>query len=506
MIEIIDNLLNKITMYRLVLYYLIGLVTVSVIFGALNIISFTPFSIVLSVLFILIISLVTNIVFARVFGAQTNIESVYISALILALIINPPQNLHDLVFLAWVGILSMASKYILAIKNKHIFNPVAIAVALTSFATNQSANWWIGSSTLMPFVFFGGLLIVRKIRREDLVFSFFLSAIASVIFLSILKGANIYNTLDKVIFHSSLFFLAFAMLTEPLTTPPTKNLQTVYGILVGILFAPQIHLGNIFSTPELALSVGNVFAYFASPKEKLVLRLKEKIRIASDAFDFIFPLPKRLSFMPGQYMEWTVSPKNSDHRGNRRYFTLSSSPTEDNLRIGVKFYTDGSSFKKNLLSLDINKLVVASQLAGDFVLPKDRNKKCVFVAGGIGITPFRSMLKFLLDTKQQRDIILMYSNRYFSEIVYQDILELAQKELNIKVIHTLTDLNNIPENWNGLRGRIDDKMIKSQIPDFNNRLFYLSGPHTMVSGFEKILKNIGVTNKNIKTDFFPGLS
>lgn len=491
-------------MYRLVLYFLIGLNVTAVIIAYFQILPFSPLQLAVSILFLIGVSWITNRIFAAVFQVQANVESVYITALILSLIITPALTIHDFIFLAWAGILAMASKYILAKDKKHIFNPAAVAVAITAFAVNQSASWWIGNLSMMPFVVFGGLAVVRKIRREDMVFAFMFTAILVVGMTGIIRGNNLIPTVNAILLHSSLFFFAFVMLTEPLTTPPTKILQMVYGALVGFLFVPQMHLGNIYSTPELALLMGNVFFYLVSPKEKMVLKLKEKLQTGSDSADFIFPLSKKIFYIPGQYMEWTLSHKGTDDRGNRRYFTLASSPTEDNIRIGVKFYENGSSYKKALLSMERTKSIVASQRAGDFVLPRSGDEKLVFIAGGIGITPFRSILKYLIDKGEKRDIILFYSNSKASEIVYKDIFGVAEKELNLKVVYTLTDLDQIPKGWNGRTGRINEEMIKEEVPDFPNRKFYLSGPYTMVTGFEEVLKKIGVKKEMMKTDFFPG--
>jgi Na+-transporting NADH:ubiquinone oxidoreductase subunit NqrB len=175
MISIIDNFLNKITMYRLVLYYLVALVVVAGIFGALGILPYSPIALTFSVAVLIAVAFVTNELFAKVFKAQPNTESIYITALILALIISPvaPTNLVGVSFLIWVAVLAMASKYILALNKKHIFNPAAFAVALTAFAIGQSATWWVGGNLpMMAFVVVGGLLITRKIRRFDLVLSF----------------------------------------------------------------------------------------------------------------------------------------------------------------------------------------------------------------------------------------------------------------------------------------------------------------------------------------------
>lgn len=489
----IDNFLNKITMYRLMLYYLILLLITALILSFFNFLPFSSVSLLFSSLFIVGICWVTNKVFALTFKAATNVESVYISALILSLIITPMRYLQDLPFLLWASVLAMASKYILALNKKHIFNPAAFALVLTYFTINGSASWWVGTLNMFPFILLG-LLIVRKIRRWDLIFYFLLTALLTILGKSILNSNNIFVTLNALFFNSPILFFAFIMLTEPLTTPPTKSLQSLYGALIG--------LGLFYTTPEIALTLGNIFSYLVSSKEKLTLLLKNRTQVGADIVDFTFNLKQKINFAPGQYMEWTLPHKEVDSRGNRRYFTIASSPTENNLKLGIKFYPQGSSFKRAMALMNNQTPIAASQLAGDFVLPKNINKKLVFIAGGIGITPFRSMLKYLLDINQKRSIILFYSNKTASEIMYTDVLNLAFSNLGIPTIYTLTEKQ--PADWKGRSGRIDAKMIAEEVPDWQNRIFYLSGPYTMVSAFEQVLKNMGVNSKQIKVDFFPG--
>lgn len=504
MIKLIDNFLNKITMYRLVLYFLISLLLFSVGFSFFHLLPYDPIFIILGSLFLFFFSGFINDLFSKIFEAPANAESAYITALILALIITPAKSFNDYVFLSLAATLTMASKYILAINKKHIFNPVAVAVVLTSFGFNHSASWWVGNLYLLPFVVIGGYLIVRKTQREDLVLTFLMTTISTIIVFSLLKGSNIITVLDKVVLHTALFFFASVMITEPLTMPPTSSLQIFYGIILGIIYVPDIHILSIYSTPELTLLVGNLYSYLVSPKEKLFLKIKEKIKLSADTFDFIFPLKKRLSFIPGQYMEWTLVHPKPDSRGNRRYFTLASSPTEDNIRLGVKFYDFSSSYKKALLNISQDEMIVAAQIAGNFTLPQDKQKKIVFMAGGIGITPFRSMIKYLIDQNERRDIINVYSNKYQSEIVYKDVFDEAQIKLNIRTVYTLTDTARLPMGWTGEIGRVNPLMIQKEIPDFMERTFYLSGPHSMVKGFEDVLQQMGVKNNQIKIDFFPG--
>ena len=500
--KLIDNFLDKITMYRLLVYYLLLLLIVAFIYCIFGILRFNPFLLMFSTVFLTSVCWLTNKLFGKVFSAPTNVESVYITALILALILTPADSLTSTLFLFWAGVLAIASKYILAIGKKHIFNPAAVAVTITALVGVGSASWWVGTLPMLPFVLLG-LVIIRKIRKFDLIFYFLISAFLTIGLLTILNGSDLFTSMKETIVDSSLFFLAFVMLTEPLTTPPTKNLQIIYGCLVGILFCPQLHLRSFYTTPEQALVIGNVFSYLVSPKTKIIAPLIEKKQISSDIFDFVFNRGKKFAFAPGQYMEWTLQHPKTDSRGNRRYFTIASSPTENNLLLGVRFYQNGSSFKKALLALNLNEQIVGGQIVGDFTLPKDKKKKLVFIAGGIGITPFRSMIKYLVDKNEQRPIVMFYANKHADEIAYADVFNQAQRQIGIKTVYTLT--GQTPANWRGKVGRIDTEMIRQEVPDFRERTYYLSGPHAMVVSYEAVLRSMGVPQKQIKKDFFPGL-
>lgn len=276
--------------------------------------------------------------------------------------------------------------------------------------------------------------------------------------MTVVQAGNVFTELKQLLVQSPLFFFAGIMLTEPLTAPPTKKWRQLYAILTGILFIPQVHFGPIYATPELALVVGNVFSYLVSSKQKVVLQLRRKNKLAPGIIDFVFKSSQKLAFQPGQYMEFTLAHPRPDSRGNRRYFTLASSPTEEGVRLGVRFYQQGSSFKQALYRIDNRKKIITAQIAGDFTLPSDPAQKLVFIAGGIGITPFRSMLKYLLDTKQRRDIVLF-----------------------------------------------NEQVILQAVPDYQERTYYLSGPPDMVKAYEHVLKNLHIKSDQIIKDYFPGL-
>lgn len=483
--KFIDDFLNSITMYRLVLYYLLVLVVSAVFLSFFKLLPFDPLTFVFSTLFLMAVAWITNTVFAFVFKVPTNTESIYISALILTLIITPPVSIKGLPLLFWCAVWIAASKFIFSIKKKHIFNPAALAVVIVSLAGLGSASWWVGTLVMMPQVFLGGLLIVKKIRRWDLFFSFFAVSLSTIFIFSFLKGNDLLVLARQIFLDSPILFFAFVMLTEPQTTPPNKWLQIYFGGLVGFLF--------FHTTPETALILGNIFSYLVSPKEKLILILSKKTQLASNIYDFVFSLDQKFIFLPGQYMEWTLGQKKVDDRGNRRYFTLASAPTEGNLRIGVRVSDPSSSFKQELVNMKNGDKIVAGSLSGDFVLPKDPGRKFVFIAGGIGITPFRSIIKNMVDNQEKRNIVLFYSVKNTQDAVYMDVFMQAQS-LGLRTLVNVSTQS----------GPITKEIITSKVADFKQRLFYLSGPPGMVDAFEKTLSEMGLEKSRIKTDFFPG--
>jgi len=501
----IDNFLNKITMYRLVLYYLTALLGVTALFGLFGIIAYNPANLAFSTLVILAAGWLAQTVFVRVFGALPNVESVYITSLLLALLITPvePTNYAGIGFLIFASVWAMASKFIFAIGKKHIFNPAAFGIALSGLMIGHAASWWVGGTLpLLPFVVIGGLLIVRKIHRFDLVIAFLITAAIAVTLTT--PSVDLVSPIMKTVLHSAIFFLGFVMLTEPLTMPPSRWLRVAYGALVGLLFAPNVHLGSLYFTPELGLLVGNIFVYLVSPKGRFTLSLLEKRELAEGTFEFVFKSDRPLTFKAGQYLEWTVPNRFADDRGNRRFFTIASSPTEDVVRLGVKFYKPASTFKRALWALQEHDTISASHVAGDFTLPRDKNAKLAFIAGGIGVTPFRSMAQYLVDTKDARAVTLLYSNKTAAEIAYKEVFDTAATAIGMKIVYALTDEPApIPGTVSGF---IDAALIAREIPDYKERVFYISGPHGMVEAFKGILQGMGVSRWNIKTDYFPGFA
>ncbi len=504
LIEPVDRLVDGISMYRLLLYYLLALLAAAIGLSAAGDMHYSAIQIAASAGILVASSWGANKAFAYVFNAPVNPESSILTGLILALIIPPTLPQYGILFMLAAAGLAIASKYIFTIRRKHIFNPAAIAVVLTALGSRQSASWWVSTAAMFPFVLIGGLLIMRKTRREYMVGTFLAVTTVTTAVMAVMTGGHLGSSMHNMLFTSAVFFLAVVMLTEPYTSPTVKKPQMWYAALVGFLLAPQVHIGGIYTSPEIALVVGNVFAYIVGSKTKLFPMLRERVQLTRDTLEFVFAPERKLAYQPGQYMEWTLPHDGADARGSRRWFTLASSPTEDHLKLGVKFYDDGSTFKKAMLKMDHNTPIVAAQVAGDFVMPKDTSKKLVLIAGGIGVTPFRSMLKYMIDTDEKRPVRVLYGARTEADFAYREIFEEARQHLDVQSYYFVSDKGSKVTKKNTFHGFVDNRAITQLVPDYAECMFYISGTHPMVETLQEILSELGVYASHISVDFFPG--
>lgn len=205
-------------------------------------------------------------------------------------------------------------------------------------------------------------------------------------------------------------------------------------------------------------------------------------------------------FKAGQYL--FVSFKNNVNEISK-VLSISNSPTEKGYFEFTKKLSD-SEFSQVLSGLKIGDWARLKLPFGKFTF-EGEYKKIAFLSGGIGITPIRSICKFATDAKINSSIVLLYSNHRPEDIVFKDDFEKMQIENeNLKVIHTLTCPDPIPE-WQGLTGYINEDMIKSQIPDFKERAFYMCGPPKMVELMQRILKEkMCLVPERIITENFTG--
>jgi ferredoxin-NADP reductase/Na+-translocating ferredoxin:NAD+ oxidoreductase RnfD subunit len=497
----IDSLLNKITMYRFVVYSLAIMVGVGILFAFQHRLPFTPTALVISFALILGSAYVTDRGFSRLFRSPSNMESALITSLILLLIVQPAHSIETGLVLILGGAVSSASKYLIAVNGKHIFNPAAFAAATLSLTGLQAATWWIGSAIFWPYTAVLGLLIMRKIKRTPMVLAFGIVACALQCFIFLFHHELDGSLLRHMLFASPLIFLASVMLTEPATMPPRRSLRLVFAVLVAVLYVEAWKIGPFIIYPEVALLLGNIFAWLVSPKFRVRLELKEIHRVSDRVYDYVFKPDHRFSFLPGQYMEWTLAEVPYDSRGNRRTFTIASSPTEEEVHLGIKYYEPASMYKATLDKLEPGDVVYASQLAGNFTLKGNEKKKLVFIAGGIGITPFRSMIKYVTDMETPVDVTLIYAVNDPKEFAYVREIQ-AAAAVGVRVVPVVTDLNY--QRSGVITSKVTAELVKQEVPDYPERTFYVSGPNAMVDATTAHLHALGVFGTRIITDHFSG--
>lgn len=384
---------------------------------------------------------------------------------------------------------------------RHLFNPAALALFAGGFFGYYGAEWWVGSRYLLPVVLVAGLLVVMKTRRWPLfLFYIVVSAVAAV--LSFAGTTPVMETLVRhFISWPTVFFAAF-MLTEPLGLPSTKRLQYVYAGIAAVLSAIPFSFGSVHGTPELALLVANLFTFVVERPVRLRLTLANKKEVGKQTVEYSFAGSVPLHFTPGQYLEWTLPHRHPDLRGIRRYFTISSAPNSENVSFAVRHVEKQSTWKAALSNLVAGNVLYATQRSGDFTL-HPHVSKYVLIAGGIGITPFMSMMRDARIQGEKIPATLFYCNKTREDVAFLDEITEASVQ-GIETVHVFeTPSDDVLPHETGF---ITEEMLKRYVSEWNTATYYISGPPPLVNAYKKLLRNIGVSRSRIVTDYFPGLA
>ena len=502
MLKEIDSFLHGISMYILLICGLSVLAAVSIILSLSGTLDFEAIDMLISLASVISAAMLLGPLLKWAFGGPITQGSTLITALITFFLFTPTSEIEQLSAIVLAVSLGLAGKYILAIRKRHLFNPAALGAAVVGWIGILQPTWWVASRPLLVFTLMLGFLILRKLHRFLLFFSFLAASVLTIQVVAIGDGREVIEILRTSIVSFPLIFLGTVMLTEPMTTPSKKIQQISYGALVGLLFGSGWHVGSIFMTPELALLLGNLFAYSFMIKQRTELTLIKSKEIGPNIYSYLFRPNRAFSFQPGQYLEVTLDNVKRDSRVNRRSFSIASSPSDENVLLGIKHYDPSSEFKKTLSKLSPGDKMYAHQLQGVFTLPSNPDQPVVMIAGGIGITPFRSMLSSLESNQNNRQMVLFYQVSHPDEIVFKDVLKTA-KQQGVKIVPVLST-KEIPKNWKFETGFIDSEMLNRHLPSITGRTYYISGPPGMVAAYKNMLTKSGVSKRHIVTDYFSG--
>lgn len=495
----LDQILNAVSMYRLVSIALVTLLVFSAGLATIKLLPYSPIEIIASALVLTVSAYGFNVLFAWLFRVKPHNESTFITALILSFMFSPSINPIDLAALALVAMIAMGSKYVLAVRGRHIFNPAAVSAVIIGMMGIAYATWWVATPVLFPVTLLLAFVILYKTRRVQLGLLFLLIASVLIVATSVIGGQTLLSAIVFLASWPLLFFAGF-MLSEPLTLPPRKWQRYLVGSVVAILFAMPIDIGPLSATPALALVIGNAIGYLFTQRRRIELVFRERKQLTKTSSEYVFEPKYPINYTAGQYMEITVPHTNKDSRGIRRIFSIVSAPGDPTVRFGIKMYDKPSSFKKTLIALKPGDIVNGTSVGGDFTLPDRENLPLLLIAGGIGITPFISHLSQLQTQKERRDIVLIYFVSTIDDVAYVRVLEAS----GIKVIIvTKSDERRSQSSWvyhNAQRLSAND--ITKYIPDVSARRAYVSGPPQMVDAMRSTLKEVAV--KRISCDYFTG--
>lgn len=482
--QLIEKCLTRIPMYifvigALTLVYITAVV--QILIGSLEL---TLIELLASTGVLLTSGLVVSYVPGWLYRAPSHLPSATITSLILGLLLLPTTDIVTLSQYGLISVIAMASKYVVAYRSRHIFNPAAFGVFVSGILDLQYASWWVGSPVLFAVVLVTSLSVLYKTRQLVMGSLFVVLGVTLVTLNMLALGDAPEGVLGTVLTSWPFIFMAGFMLSEPLTLPPRQWQRNTIAIMAAVIIATPISVGIVDFTPEFALLIANLAAFMMAFRQRrgLSLTLQKRHELTSTADEFVFEPSAKLDFEAGQYVELNIPHSGVDMRGTRRFFSITSAPGEPDLRLGVKFFDGGSTFKKALLSLPEKATIRATGIYGDFILPRDTDQKLLFIAGGIGVTPFISHV--LTSRGEGRDITLLYFVSSRDEIAYKNLLK--KSKVRVKFL---------------VDSRLTPDLLYQHVPDSYGRRAYVSGPPAMVAATKKVLRG---RTKSIKTDYFSG--
>jgi ferredoxin-NADP reductase len=241
-----------------------------------------------------------------------------------------------------------------------------------------------------------------------------------------------------------------------------------------------------------------------APSSGSELRLRSRHPVAERTFAFHFDKPAGWTFKPGQSVDLTLlNPPESDAEGNTRAFSIASDPHEDTLMIATRMRD--AAFKRVLASMPLGTAVKMEGPFGNMTLHNNSAKPAVILTGGIGITPFRSMVCHAAKEKLPHKIFVFYSNRRPEDAAFLEELQNLQNEnSNYKFIPTMTQMDKSHRGWDGETGYINREMLARHIAGINAPVYYIAGPPGMVSGLRAMLNQMDVDDDDIRSEDFAG--
>jgi glycine betaine catabolism B len=498
--RLLDRATGAIPMYKLVVICLAAITALALVLSLAGQLSPAPLELLASLVVAIAATTATGWIAARLAGRQLHPESSIITGLLIFMIMEPTTEPLVLGGIALAGVTASASKYLIAVRGRHILNPAAVGTFVIGIVGVAYPVWWIGTPYLQPVIVIGALLVLYRTQRLAMGATFAVLAGAISVAASLAGGSTLETALGFAFLSSALFFFAGFMLSEPLTLPPRLWQQLVVAAIAALVFAVPFNSGYT-NKYLLALLVANLVAFAFGQRRGIRLTFISKKQVGPATFELAFQPARPVRFTPGQYMELTIPHRRADFRGTRRYFSISSAPSDDGpITFAITVPAKSSSFKQALLELEPGAVVHGTGVGGDFALPRDVTQPLLLVAGGIGITPFASQLAHATARGEKRDVVVAYTTSSTGELPYRAMLEKSGVKV---VLYSPEAPAALAEGWQyGGSGRVTGERLADAIPDLSRRRAYVSGPPALVTDLMKALRSQGA--RRVHSDYFSG--
>jgi ferredoxin-NADP reductase len=236
----------------------------------------------------------------------------------------------------------------------------------------------------------------------------------------------------------------------------------------------------------------------------ILCKLKDRTEVAEGTMAFQFEKPPGWTFKPGQYLDMTLlDPPETDSEGNVRSFSIASAPHEETLMVATRMRD--TAFKRVLKTMPFGTAVKIEGPSGDLVLQNDVTRTAVFLAGGIGITPFRSIVHWAAKEKLPNRIVLFYSNRRPEDAPFlAELQALEGDNPKYQLIASMTEMEKSHRPWSGETGLIDQEMLGRYLKGAASPIYYIAGPPAMVKGLHEMLNKAGMNDDDIRAEEFAG--
>lgn len=501
--------IGRVSMYRLVLVLLAALGVVAFALSFFPALAYGPLELLVAAVVLAVAAGLTDAVAHRILGAAWRLESSLITALILLFVLRPTLDPLGLVGLVVAAVVASASKYLIAWRGRHVFNPAAVgAAALTILSVwipgLGFSAWWVGTPALAVPVLLAGLVLVLRTEKVRVVALFVLIAVAvgfvrvTTQYASAGIAFDVGTVFWQLLWSSPFLFLGAFMLSEPLTLPPRRWQQYIVAAVVGILCGWPIMVGAVSLGQERALLIGNLVAFCFAARTAVRLTLVERTVLTPSVRELTFRADRRLRFAPGQYLELEVPHPHPDARGTRREFSIVSAPEQ--LPLVSIALRDGSqsSYKRALAAVPPGASLSVTGVWGDFVLPAHPATGVLMIAAGIGITPFVSQLRHLRLSGVHRDAVFVYVASGVEELAFREDVEAAGIPV---IVVTPAEPGALPDGWRWAGGeRLTAPLLHDLVPDLSQRHAFVSGPPGIIADLAPALEKA----HGLTTDAFSG--